>query len=64
LYLGGDRAFPPQGLGRTPGYDLLPEALSDLKHPEREEHRTWAGEHYHPEHFNLEETSERLRGMK
>ena len=64
LCLGGARAFPPEDSGGVPGYELLLEALSDPKHPEHEEYRSWAGEDYDPERFEFQGTNERLKGMR
>lgn len=59
LCLDGARAFPREDSGGVPGYELLLEALSDPAHPEHEEYRTWAGEDYNPERFDLKETNDK-----
>jgi hypothetical protein len=58
--LGGTRAFPPEDSGGPGDYEDLREALTDPGHPEHEEYRDWVGEDFDPEHFDLEETNERL----
>ena len=59
--LDGARAFPPEDSGGVPGYETLLEVLSDPTDPEHEEYRTWVGENFDPERFDLRATNERLR---
>ena len=61
---GGARACPPEDCGGFPGYMNILEALSDSKHPEREELLEWVGEDFDPEAFNLDAVNRRLQPRK
>ncbi len=61
--LEGARAFPPEDSGGASDYEGLLEALSDPADPEHEEARSWVGESFDPERFDLRETNERLRSL-
>jgi hypothetical protein len=62
--ISGARAFPLEDSGGVSGYVLLLDALLGPDHPEHEEQLIWAGEDYDPEHFDLDETNERLRRVR
>lgn len=48
----GARAAPPEDCGGVPGYYDLVDALTDPKHPDREDLLEWAGD-YDPEAFDV-----------
>lgn len=52
--LDGARACPPEDCGGVWGYEELLEVLSDPKHEDYEQMRTWAGENWDPEKFDPE----------
>ena len=56
----GQNSCPPEDCGGIWGFYNMLEIIKDKKHPEREEMLEWLGEDYDPEHFDLEETNERL----
>jgi hypothetical protein len=62
--ISGARAFPLEDSGGVSGYLALLDALQGPDHPEHEEQLIWAGEDYDPEHFDLDETNERLRRVR
>jgi len=49
---GGERACPPEDCGSVSGYHSVIDILADRDHEEHEEMRIWAGEDWHPDHFN------------
>jgi hypothetical protein len=51
--MSGARRGPPEDCGGVPGYQRLLEALGDPEHPEHEEYRTWAGDDYDPDSFDV-----------
>jgi uncharacterized protein with HEPN domain len=62
--LGGERAFPHEDCGGVPGYRRMVRILRHPRHPEYEEMRTWAGDHYDPERFDLDFVNAQLRTGK
>lgn len=50
----GKRASPPEDCGGVGGYETLVEALKDPDHAEHDEIKTWVGEGYDPEAFDLD----------
>jgi hypothetical protein len=50
---GGEGACPPEDCGGPGGFADLKDLLAGPPGPERDEMRTWAGEHYDPAHFDL-----------
>lgn len=58
--LEGARAAPVEDCGGIGGYTELVEALRDPKHPEHERLRTWAGPHYNPELFSVQQANSAL----
>jgi hypothetical protein len=50
--LDGRRASPPEDCGGVDGYERLLSAIRDLKDPEHEDFRRWAGR-WDPERFDL-----------
>ena len=61
---GGARACPPEDCGGFPGYENILDAMSDPKHPEREELLEWVGEEWNPEAFDLDAVNRRLQPRK
>lgn len=61
---GGARACPPEDCGGFHGYMNILAAMSDPKHPEREEMLEWVGEDFDPEAFNVEAVNRRLQPRK
>ena len=61
---GGARACPPEDCGGFPGYVNILEAMSDPKHPEREDLLEWIGEDFDSEAFNLDAVNRRLQPRK
>ena len=51
----GARACPPEDCGGPPGYSDLLRVLSDPDHEEYQSMRTWAGDDYDPDRFDLTE---------
>jgi hypothetical protein len=49
----GEGAGPPEDCGGLDGFENLLEALRDPEHEEHEELRTWAGDDYDPDTFDL-----------
>jgi diadenosine tetraphosphate (Ap4A) HIT family hydrolase len=62
--LAGQRACPREDCGGTSGYEELVEALRDPHHERHVELRTWAGESYDPEAFDLAATNRALRRVR
>jgi Plasmid pRiA4b ORF-3-like protein len=60
----GARACPPEDCGGFPGYMNILEAISDPKHPEREELLDWIGEDFDPEAFDIDAVNGRLQPRK
>ena len=61
---GGARACPPEDCGGFPGYMNILEAISDPRHPEREELLEWVGEEWNPEACDLDAVNRRLQPRK
>lgn len=61
---GGARACPPEDCGGFPGYENILDAMSDSKHPEREELLEWVGEEWNPEALDLDAVNRRLQPRK
>jgi hypothetical protein len=49
----GERRGPPEDCGGVPGFERLLEALKDPQDPEHDEYKTWAGEAYLPDTFDV-----------
>jgi diadenosine tetraphosphate (Ap4A) HIT family hydrolase len=62
--LAGQRACPREDCGGTSGYEDLVEALRDPGHERHAELRTWAGQAYDPEAFDLAATNRALRKVR
>jgi diadenosine tetraphosphate (Ap4A) HIT family hydrolase len=62
--LAGQRACPREDCGGTSGYEELVEALRDPRSERHAELRTWAGESYDPEAFDLAATNRALRRVR
>jgi hypothetical protein len=58
--LEGARAAPVEDCGGVWGYTELVEALRDPAHPEHERLRTWAGPHYDPQLFSVQQANSAL----
>lgn len=58
--LAGERACPPEDCGGTPGFQELLDTLAGPPGPERDRMRTWAGEDYDPEHFDVEHVNDAI----
>jgi hypothetical protein len=56
----GKRACPPEDCGGPCGYAHLLEVLADPNHERHEELSSWIGDHYAPEHINLDEINQHL----
>ncbi|MDH5399113.1 MAG: plasmid pRiA4b ORF-3 family protein [Cyclobacteriaceae bacterium] len=54
LCIAGERACPPEDCGGVYGYYDLLKVLSDPKHADYHDTRTWVGEDYDPEYFDHE----------
>lgn len=50
--LDGERACPPEDVGGTHGYDEFCKILSDKKHPQHDEFKTWCGGVFDSELFD------------
>jgi hypothetical protein len=61
---GGKRAGPPEDCGGVWGYERLQEVIKDPKDDEYESMMEWLGGGFDPEHFDLEEINEQLKGIK
>lgn len=53
--VGGKRACPPEDCGGIWGYEDFLKIIMDPSHTEHEEMLEWAGEHFDPEHFDVNE---------
>ncbi|MEE2035264.1 plasmid pRiA4b ORF-3 family protein [Rhodococcus chondri] len=60
LCLDGERACPPEDCGGVPGYEHLRAVLGDPRHPDHEALRTWAGDDFDPDLFDLDAASAAL----
>lgn len=52
--LAGERRGPPEDCGGSDGFRRFLRALRNPRHPEHEETRTWVGEDYDPDVFDLQ----------
>lgn len=52
--LAGERRGPPEDCGGSHGFNRFLKALRNPRHPEHEETRTWVGEDYDPDVFDLQ----------
>jgi Plasmid pRiA4b ORF-3-like protein len=62
--LDGARACPPENCGGFPGYEQLLVGLRDPMHPDHEDLKTWAGDGFDPEAFNIEAINRRLKRLR
>jgi hypothetical protein len=62
--LGGARSCPPEDVGSTSGYEHFLEAIRDPKHPEHDELLEWAGGHFDPEAFSVDEANKELEDWR
>ena len=51
--IAGERRGPPEDCGGVDGFERFLNAIKDPTDPEHEEYRTWVGEDYHPDVFDL-----------
>ena len=58
--MAGAKACPPEDCGGPPGFEELLAVLADPQHEEHVHMRTWAGEGYDPERFDLKAVNESL----
>ena len=58
--IAGRRNCPPEDVGGPGGYDELLEALADPTHDRHSELLDWIGGTFDPEHFDLDETNDRI----
>lgn len=61
--LEGVRACPPEDCGGVSGYVNFCKAMTDPKHPEHRELKSWFGGKYDPDHFDLDAVNKSL-GVK
>jgi hypothetical protein len=59
----GQRACPPEDVGGVWGYEAFLKAIRNRRHPEHDELLEWAGGHFDPEAFDLDQVNARLRHM-
>jgi hypothetical protein len=62
--LAGERGFPHEDCGGVPGYYRMTRILRHPRHPEYVEMRTWAGDFYDPDGFDVFFVNEQLRNGK
>ena len=60
LCVEGERACPPEDVGRTYGYQEYLEAMADPKHEEHESFMEWGGP-FDPEEFDAEAVTKKMR---
>ncbi|MEO8131022.1 MAG: plasmid pRiA4b ORF-3 family protein [Bryobacteraceae bacterium] len=62
--IGGERRCPPEDVGGVNGYDELMEAIFDPD-PRKsyEEFRSWTGDRYHPDEFDLKIVNDQISRM-
>ncbi|MBE9076009.1 plasmid pRiA4b ORF-3 family protein [Romeria aff. gracilis LEGE 07310] len=60
----GKRACPPEDCGGIWGYAEFLEAIQTPDHPEHESMLEWVDGEFDPEHFDLEETNQQLKGIR
>ena len=68
LCVDGARACPPEDCGGSHGYEDFLEIIMDPDHEEYESMLEWAGDEFHPEHFDCTEVvfddpAERLKNL-
>jgi hypothetical protein len=56
----GERAGPPEDVGGVSGYEELVRILADPNDPQHDEMRTWAGEDFDPQAFDVDEADARV----
>ena len=59
----GKRSCPPEDVGGIDGYEELLAVMADPRHEEHESIRTWAGEDFDPESFDVEAVNQALRHL-
>jgi Plasmid pRiA4b ORF-3-like protein len=62
MVLAGRGACPPEDVGGLPGYYHFLEAIKDPNHPEHEDMLEWAGKHFDPAAFNVQEVNRAFHG--
>jgi hypothetical protein len=62
--LAGERACPPEDAGGAGGYAHFLEAWRYPEHPEHKQMRQWAGEHYDPEIFSVQQANSALANLE
>ena len=62
--LAGERACPPENAGGAGGYAHFLEAWRSPEHPEHEQMRQWAREHYDPEIFSVQQANSALANLE
>ncbi len=58
--LAGERSCPLEDVGGPFGYTEFLQVFADKTHPEHEEMVDWAGEHFDPERFDLDDVNKML----
>ena len=53
--IGGERAFPPEDVGGTHGYESFLEIIRDPDHHDHQQMLEWVGIEFDPEHFDPHE---------
>lgn len=61
--LASSRACPPEDAMGPGGYTHILEAWRDPAHPEHKRMRQWAGEHYDPEVFSVQQANSALANL-
>lgn len=61
VFLGGERAAPPEDVGGPPGFMDFLEAISKRSHPQHKDMVRWHGGPFHPTEFGEAEITERVR---
>ena len=60
----GKRACPPEDCGGVWGYAEFVETIRNPDHPEHESMLEWAGGHFEPDEFDIEEVNQELQAIR
>lgn len=60
----GVRACPPEDIGGIWGYYTFLKIMQDPRHPEHQDLMEWAGGHFDPDRFDLDEINQQLSKIK